>query len=147
MDYLPTLGAKWLHSRGNVGNIFPSHGTSGYCREVEKTVGLTNLQRDSGVLIVAGLGLAADQWILSTLLQGVRPYLCQTLILDIYNKNIDINNIKYPGEYFIFTELVQVRTAVQNEWCPDVVMFAGLFHDRSLNLSTLSMSFFLDLRV
>ena len=28
MDYLPTLGEKWLHSRGNVGK-YSLHGTSG----------------------------------------------------------------------------------------------------------------------
>ena len=28
--FLPTLGEKWPHSRGNVGNIFPSHGAPGF---------------------------------------------------------------------------------------------------------------------
>ncbi len=30
MDYLPTLGEKWLHSRGNVGK-YSLHGSYGYC--------------------------------------------------------------------------------------------------------------------
>ena len=29
MDYLPTLGEKWLHSKGDVGK-YPLHGAFGY---------------------------------------------------------------------------------------------------------------------
>ena len=35
MDYLPTLGKKWPHSRGNVGK-YSLHGASGYTYSCHK---------------------------------------------------------------------------------------------------------------
>ncbi len=35
MDYLPTLGEKWLHSRGNVGK-YSLHGASGKSYKIKK---------------------------------------------------------------------------------------------------------------
>ena len=37
MNYLPTLGEKWLHSRGNVGK-YSLHGAFGFFSETQENV-------------------------------------------------------------------------------------------------------------